>query len=65
MVSEASRKKLIVVAAVMFWLTTALNMVQLVVEGSSTINWVTTIVFLILAAYYTYMAFMNYSADDH
>jgi len=53
---ESTRDKLIIIAAVLFWITTVLNVAQLVVEGSSFINWATTIIFLLLALYYTSMA---------
>ena len=59
MVREATRDKLIVIAAVIFWITTILNVLELVIEGSSIINWITTILFLALAVYYTSLAVTN------
>jgi hypothetical protein len=53
MLSESKKKKLLVVTAVSYWIVTILNVLELVIEGSSTINWVTTIVFFAGAVYFT------------
>jgi hypothetical protein len=59
-VSEANRNRLIVIAAILFWIVTILDVIQLVVEGSSVINWASTIIFLALAIYYSYLGTRAY-----
>jgi len=56
MVSEANKDRLIVIAAACYWIIWILNVLQLVMEGSSFIKWAITIIFFIFAVYFTVLA---------
>jgi hypothetical protein len=62
LVSALNKSRLTIIAAVLYWITTALSIAELVVEGSSFFNWLLPIIFLLCAIYFTTLAVKNRQA---